>query len=81
MSETYDNVGDEECPLEPVPPQLWACSTALLAKPTAGDAVIIIIALTRHPGFIASESLSSTTLLWYHVIYILSMFLAVDEWV
>ena len=63
MKGTYDEVGNEQRPFESIPPQLGSGPATLFAKPTTGDTVIIVVAFTRHSGFIASKSLSSSTLL------------------
>lgn len=73
---TYEEVGYEQGPLEAIPPELWTSSATFFTEPAAGDAVIIVVAFTRHPSLVASKSLSSTALFWKHIIDVFSMLLS-----
>lgn len=57
---THKEVGHKEGPLEPVPTKAGRSTPTLLAEKASVDAVVVLVALSRHTSLTAAKSLTSS---------------------
>ena len=59
---TYRDISEEEDPLEPIPAHAgFSPPASPTAKPTAVDAIVVIVSLPRHARFTAPERFAAPT--------------------
>jgi len=60
VKNTHKDVGKKEGPLEPVPTKAGRGTPTLLAEKASLDAVVVLVALSRHTSLTAAKSLTSS---------------------